>query len=212
MVHKRKQIPICLDLDNTLISSVTEPLSKSDAERCMELDMCPMDDDYYIYARPGLQEFLDELFSEFKVSVFTAASKNYAAHIIDNFILTKPNRNLQYVFFVNHCNDSKTKFKGNNKHMSMLWHYYDLGEDYKKCILVDDLVDWSKGQEDSVINIKPFEVTDENSENDCELAKVLKQIRSKTKSRSSSKARKLTEEMKHSRDLKKCDLTALISS
>ena len=43
------------------------------------------DGHYKVFERPGLQEFLDYLFANFNVSVWTAASKSYALFIIDKY-------------------------------------------------------------------------------------------------------------------------------
>lgn len=173
---------VLLDLDNTLICSVTEPLSLEQAAQCAELEMYVMDESvFHVYERPGLQEFLDTLFAEFRVSVWTAASKNYAAFIIDKFILKKkrPGRQLEYVFVMNHCNISKQRFKNNNKFLALLWHDFGLKEAFHpdRCVLLDDLVDWAADQPNHVINIKAFEVTDVGAADDMEFTTALAQLR-----------------------------------
>lgn len=63
---------------------------------------------YIVFQRPHLQEFLDFLFSNFKVSVWSAASKDYVLFIINNIILkNKPTRQLEWIFFDEHCSISK---------------------------------------------------------------------------------------------------------
>ena len=89
---------IVLDLDLTLIHAI----SSSDIEKkypdksvmaaklsSLKLhDMKEGNKSYYlVFERPGLQEFLDYLFKNFRVIVWTAATKSYAAFIIEKIIL-----------------------------------------------------------------------------------------------------------------------------
>ena len=167
---------VILDLDNTIICSkyTTEKITPEDITRLSGLDQHNMDDYYNIYERPGLQEFLDYLFDTYSVSVFTAASKDYAVYIIDKFILNKPDRKLDYIFWSYHCLISKNKYKGNNKRLLMLSEVFDLGDSYplESTVLIDDLTDWGKDQPENVINIVPFEVDDKESHNDKELVNI----------------------------------------
>jgi hypothetical protein len=174
---------VWLDLDNTIISSVTEPLDETQCHRCNELEMHVMGDgEYYIYERPGLQDFLDYLFSKHTVSVWTAASKNYAAFIIEKFILKKPKRKLRYVCFSQHCTVSKSRYKGNNKFLAMLWHDHGLDDvDPEHCVLIDDMPDWAYHQPEKVITVKPFEIADTDAPNDSEFEEVKKQLEVKSR-------------------------------
>jgi TFIIF-interacting CTD phosphatase-like protein len=171
---------VILDLDNTLICStyVTDELSEEKKKDIKDLKKIVMEDYYDIYERPGLQEFLDYLFSTYKVSVFTAASKDYALFIIDKFILTKPERELDYIFWSYHCMISKGKYKGNNKRIAMLIEDFDLGDSYKleSTVLIDDLSDWGKDQRENVITIKGFEVEEAGAQNDNELIEIRRQL------------------------------------
>ena len=63
---------------------------------------------YIIFERPGLQQFLTFLFKYFNVSIWTAASKDYALFIIDKIIIAgNKDRKIDYVFFSYHCGISK---------------------------------------------------------------------------------------------------------
>ena len=76
---------IILDLDQTLISAeVSEEHNFKKYEMKSKLfDYKDMDGYYIVYERPGLQKFLDYLFENFNVSIWTAASKDYALFIIE---------------------------------------------------------------------------------------------------------------------------------
>ena len=103
---------VILDLDNTIISALRPEEMKEAVDKFGQidpsLDWIDMDTSYRIYERPGSQQFLDYIFSEYRVSVWTAASKEYAAFIVDNVILKKGrNRKIDYILFSHHCRLSK---------------------------------------------------------------------------------------------------------
>jgi hypothetical protein len=50
---------------------------------------------FYVYARPGLEDFLHFVFSRFNVIIFTAASLPYAWFVIRHFILDNPRHTSQ---------------------------------------------------------------------------------------------------------------------
>ena len=126
-----------------------------------------MDKDYIIFERPGLQTFLDYLFKNFNVSVWTAASKSYALFIIDSIILqNNPDRELKYILFDYHCDISKKNEKCAKK-LDMLWDYYDASEfNENNTIIFDDNIDVYIGQTENCLIAKPFEFEHNGSEND----------------------------------------------
>lgn len=165
---------ILLDLDQTLIS----------AEACDEFDfkkfknkvgafekddsVYDMDGYYKVFCRPHLQKFLDFLFKNFNVSIWTAASKDYALYIIKEIILKNhPERNLDFIFFSYHCDLSKRHKKG-SKDLSILWDMYNIkGYGKDNTVIFDDYMeDVHKIQPQHCIIAKPFEFTEKDSEND----------------------------------------------
>jgi len=107
MRHKSN---IVLDLDQTLISSeiIKEFDFTQNKEKSKKFNFHNMDEYYLVFERPGLQSFLDNLFENFNVSIWTAASKDYALFIIEKIILkNNPKRKLDWVFFSYHCRISK---------------------------------------------------------------------------------------------------------
>lgn len=92
-------------------------------------------DGFVIFERPHLQEFLDFLFKYFIVSVYTAASKNYADFIIKNIILRKqhPNRPRRVLYFfynkhVQFLDKKKERRNGyySHKHLETLYNTFKL--------------------------------------------------------------------------------------
>ena len=123
---------------------------------------------YKTISRPGLQNFLDFLFKNFDVSIWTAASKDYALFIIDNIILSKEDRKLKYVFFSYH-RDITEERKGNTKDLSLLYNNIPHTFNKNNTIIIDDYDEVKKTNKDNCINIKPFIFKRNNSENDKEL-------------------------------------------
>jgi TFIIF-interacting CTD phosphatase-like protein len=172
------RMKLFLDLDNTLISS--EPLcdfdSKKYKNKAVKFDFHDMDDYYVVFERPGLQDFLDYVFDNFDVSVWTAASREYGLFIIKNIILTKPNRKLQLYFFTYHCDWSEKNNRG-HKGLSLIWEDMELpGFTPENTIIIDDLSEIKEDQPCNAIHIKPFEFTNEGSQNDNELIEVQKKL------------------------------------
>ena len=85
----KKKFNVFLDLDQTLISAEAndEFDFNNSKEKSKKFTSYDMDGYYIVFERPGLQDFLDYLFANFNVSIWTAASKDYAIFIIDKLYL-----------------------------------------------------------------------------------------------------------------------------
>lgn len=174
---------ILLDLDNTLISA--EALEefpftqKGIRKKAIQFAIHDMDGYYIVFERPGVQEFLDWLFENYNVSVWTAASKDYALFIIENIILTKPERQLDYIFFSYHCDISKKMYSA-SKRLKLLFEKFNLpGYNEHNTLIVDDLGEVYKCQPNNAIAIKAFEILEEGSEKDTELVTIRRLIETK---------------------------------
>ena len=168
MPEKPERLNVVLDLDQTLISAEAsdEYDFNSNKAKAKKFEFHDMDGYYVVFERPGLQPFLDYLFANFNVSVWTAASKDYALFIIDKIILSKPNRHLDWVFFSYHCDISKKK-KDGSKDLSMFWDEYKLiGYDKDNTVIIDDYDEVYKTQPDNCIVAFPFEFTEKDSHKD----------------------------------------------
>ncbi len=165
------KINIMLDLDNTLISA--EPLTDFPfddpgiKEKALKFPVHNMEDYYIVFERPHLQDFLDYLFENFNVSVWTAASKDYALWVVDKIVLRRPGRKLDFIFYSYHCDLSRKKCKRSSKDLRMLWKYFKL-PNYgpHNTLIIDDLENVWKPQSCNTIPAVPFEILDEGSEND----------------------------------------------
>ncbi len=153
-----------LDLDNTLLSAVPiEEIKWTDQNRelACEFPFYNMEDYYIVFERPGLQEFLDFIFENFNVSIWSAASKDYVLFIVDNIIKTKPGRDLKYIMFSYHCDKCKKSKKGSIKLLDFLWDKYNLpGITKENTFIIDDNERVVKHNIGNVIHIKEFEFED----------------------------------------------------
>ena len=180
-MESNSKINVLLDLDQTLISAeATEEYEKNFDKYKYKVDKFnfeDMDNVYIVFERPYLQNFLNYLFKNFNVSIWTAASKSYALFIIEKIILqNKKDRKLDYIFFSYHCNLSK-KYKNGTKDLSMLWDEYKLdGYSSDNTIIIDDFKEVYSTQPNNCIIAKPFEFTEEGSEDDNFLKKLKKQL------------------------------------
>lgn len=177
---KNKKLNIILDLDQTIISSesIDEFDLKKNIDKASKFTYYDMDGYYTVFERPGLQDFLDYLFENFNVSVWTAASKDYALFIIDKIILkNKAGRKLDWFFFSYHCDISK-KVKKNTKNLSLLWEKFQIaGYNKNNTIIIDDYDEVFNTQINNCVIAKPFEFNDVNSENDKYLRNLKKTLK-----------------------------------
>lgn len=165
---------LILDLDQTLINSELLqdlPMYKNDI---FKFDVFNMDNYYLVFSRPHLQEFLEYIFDNFRVSVWTAASKGYALSIIENIlIMGNPNRKLEYIFYSYHCKQSLS-FSKCSKDLKLLWDIYKLnGFTPQNTFILDDNNNVWKYQKSNCIKAPPFR----NNHNDkylLELMNILK--------------------------------------
>lgn len=172
---------VILDLDETLISAVecavlrNQPAKlKEFQERSKLFKVHAMDNDYWITERPGVQSFLDFVFRHFNVSVWTAASKDYALFVVEKVILRKPNRKLDYFLFSDHCDVSHDK-TGCLKQLNQLFHFPRYNP--QNTVIVDDNRNVSENQDNLVLSIRPFRFFAKQSETDRQLEGIQEKLR-----------------------------------
>ena len=179
---------IFLDLDQTLINSVLlEKDSNSDdeyfdfrkyKEKAKLFHFENMDNYYIIFQRPHLQNFLEYIFENFNVSIWTAADKEYATFIIENIIIgNNPNRKLDYTFFKYHCYLSE-KLKNGTKDLSMFWDIYkDKRYNSYNTFILDDYDEVYDTQPKNCIPAEEFFFTKKGSENDIFLYDLIPKLK-----------------------------------
>jgi hypothetical protein len=157
---------VILDLDNTLIETLPNDLfNKLPRNFTSQFNIVDFPSiGAKIILRPGLRRFLDFLFDNFRVSIFTAASKDYAQYIRDK-IVAPPNtftpsghpRVIYSMLDGTHNDFSKRKY-GKFKQIKT---FSDFGvPDIDDCnsILIDDLDEVQAANPNNVIRILPFKM------------------------------------------------------
>ena len=158
---------IILDLDETLISSTElDEFDWDKYEQKIPLFVSERVFDYLTVERPHIQTFLNHIFSNYKVSVWTAASAAYGIEIVETFILTSPERKLDYIFTAEHC-ELANKLYGGHKDLRLLFDEFKLkGYDRSNTIIIDDHRKVFETQPNNTISVPPFNFSDPGSEND----------------------------------------------
>ena len=175
-----KKPMVYLDLDNTLLHSIpseefhekyTTKLDKdllaAKLNKTKVYDMKDNGKSYYlVFERPHVQEFLDFLFDNFSVNVWTAATKDYAAFIIEHLVLNKrSNRKLDYVFVNYHTKKSKNRYgKKNPKNLNMLIDVYKVPNmNRTNSFIIDDHPDVKSSQVNRCITAPEWNIFDEEN-------------------------------------------------
>jgi TFIIF-interacting CTD phosphatase-like protein len=182
VAHVSKIKNIILDLDETIISAIEISSVLQDKKKMQTFSRksdkfkVHMDTDYIITERPYVQEFLDFIFKHYNVSVWTAASKEYALFVIEKVILVKPSRKIDYILFADHCDRSYSMTKC-MKYLDRLFHFDHY--DRENTLLIDDNHETYSRQSNQVIRIKPFVCLAKNSTKDDELKTIMKFLKTK---------------------------------
>jgi hypothetical protein len=173
-IKKRKPINVLLDLDNTIIYSIScDKLPKNKDSHLHNMNFHKMDDDYYVFERPGLHNFLDWLYENYNIS----ASPDYVEFIVKN-IIEKNGRRVEYVLNSENCENSQKIFGDKHiKNLSMLWDIHDIkGYGPYNTLIIDDLKMVCKVQPSNSVQIKSFNTNHKKSIKDTELKRIKKQL------------------------------------
>jgi TFIIF-interacting CTD phosphatase-like protein len=172
------RINCVLDLDNSIISSLSmAEIKKAKSIDKRKLTYHTMEGYYRIYSRPHLQEFLDYAFANFNVSIWTAASRDYASFIIENIILSgHPERKLKMFLYDENCDESQRFYNENTpKDLRYLYNF----EGFYPCntVIIDDLSDVYKANPKQTIRAPYFDAKKDASEKDAFLLDAIKYLK-----------------------------------
>lgn len=161
---RRKDINIVLDLDNTLIySHDSNKIKKDNPKWLSNYSTENMDDEYIVCERPGLQVFLEWLFKNFNVMIWSAASPDYVDFITKKIVQKTSSRNVDHIFNSDQCDESQKHYNGDTKNLNLLWDHYDFtGYGPYNTLIIDDMGHVRKSQPSRCIRIKKF-IANENS-------------------------------------------------
>lgn len=179
VLSKMSKKQFILDLDQTLISAeATEDYNfTKNSTKAKQFNFHNMDNLYIVFERPYLQPFLDYLFKNFDVSIWTAATKSYALFVIEKIILAnRKDRQINYIFFSYHC-DISEKLKNGTKDLSLLWDKFNLTNfNEKNTLILDDYERVYEIQPKNCIFAKSFDFKDPESVNDDFLNQIIPEL------------------------------------
>jgi carboxy-terminal domain RNA polymerase II polypeptide A small phosphatase len=152
---------LVLDLDETLIHSEFEYQMEGDFDFKIIFDN---DDILFVKKRPGLDEFLEYAFDNFKIAIWTASTEKYAKSILEkcNVDISK----LEFLWTREKCL-IKTEYYGSYG----LKNLSDTNLDLKEVLIVDDVEKTSSNNPENLILIKPYFYGKDN-----ELLKLIKYL------------------------------------
>jgi RNA polymerase II subunit A small phosphatase-like protein len=117
---------VVLDLDETLVYSAEQELDRPADLRIVG---------YHVYLRPHLQEFLDYLFAEFHVGVWTSSGQLYAEPLVEALM---PGRPLKFVWSSARCSTARDWETGSYTTQKRLAKLKRLGFRLEEIIGIDD--------------------------------------------------------------------------
>lgn len=170
------KVHFVLDLDQTLISAENLESKKNVKGK---FDNYNMSDQYIVYERPYLQPFLDYIFKNCIVTVWTAANKNYATSVIKNVLLKdKPERKIDFIFFRYHGKISE-HFTTHTKDLEMFWDKFEMkGYTNKNTLILDDNEEVYETQNRNCIAAPEFNALETESKGDKFLKTLLDKVKS----------------------------------
>ncbi|MHA2280150.1 MAG: HAD family hydrolase [Promethearchaeota archaeon] len=152
--YKKKKSPLnldktllILDIDETLIHSTQNSLGRPYDFKVSR---------WFVYRRPGLEEFISYILDNFHVAVWSSAGVDYVKAIVNN-IFSDPDKDLKFYWDTRRCT-IRVDFQ--------YQRYYDIKDlnkvrrtGYKKerILIVDDTPDKSERNYGNAIFIPPFE-------------------------------------------------------
>ena len=174
------KLNVILDIDSTIINTVTW-------EEGSKLLKYYKEDDYYIYQpegyeksiifkRPTLDVFLEWLFKNCNVSIFTHADKDYAMDVIDRFVLTKMDRKLDFIFYRYHVEFGIKKYSC-VKDLRIIWDDFLIFDFYpSNTVLIDDNEVVKRCNLYNTLQITAFIATDPESLGDKHLLHIKEKL------------------------------------
>lgn len=150
-----KNYLILLDIDNTLITSCTK--SELPMNAIPDLDNKPVGlKPQYVFKRPNLDKFLDFLFQNFTVALWSAGNKPWVDQIVNN-ILKKYKENFLFIWSRENCDSKKIK------PLERVWTLYPQWSS-ENTILIDDRMSMNPENQIQLFPFTPSTFMNEDNE------------------------------------------------
>ncbi|MCA9535879.1 MAG: HAD family hydrolase [Myxococcales bacterium] len=135
---------VVLDLDETLVHSSPTRLGRDPDHHVLG---------YHVYERPGVREFLNDVFTHFAVGIWTASTASYAGEILSR--LTDISR-FRFVWSREHCSIAKHPATRSFDLLKDIQQLELAGYDPAHILFVDDLPHRLCLSVHNIIQVQPF--------------------------------------------------------
>ncbi len=135
---------LVLDLDETLVHSSAARLEREPEHRVFN---------YFVYERPGVRQFLQECFEQFRVGIWTASTAPYAREILSR--VTDISR-FAFIWSREHCSIATHPVTRRFDLLKDIGQLELAGYNPADIIFVDDLPHRLCLSADNIIQVRPF--------------------------------------------------------
>lgn len=137
---------LILDLDETLLHAREQPL-----DRKPDLLLFT----YFIYLRPHLEEFLEQVRSSYKLAVWTSSGPQYAKSVCDNIF--PDDIHLEFVWSSARCTTVWDFDRGTACGAKRLRKVRKLGYELERVLVVDDSPEKHTRNYGNLVQVEPYE-------------------------------------------------------
>lgn len=148
-----ERLLLVLDLDETLIFADEVPLGREE-----DFQVPP----YYVYQRPGLDDFLAEMSLSFKLAVWTSSSPGYAEAICSHVFGAR--HPLEFVWASDRCTPTRDLERDAWAQSKRLSKLRRLGYALERVLVVDDSPEKHTRNYGNLVQIHPFHGDPEDRE------------------------------------------------
>jgi RNA polymerase II subunit A small phosphatase-like protein len=141
-----EKILIVLDLDETLIYATKKKIDSISHDFIY--------DDFFVYKRPYLAEFLQSIKDDFRIAVWSSAGDEYVSQIVSNVF--PENYKLEFIWGRSKCTLKKDLVFDNYYFTKPLKKIKRNGFNLEQTLIIDDTPEKSKTNYGNAIYIKEF--------------------------------------------------------
>ncbi|EDP96486.1 HAD family hydrolase [Kordia algicida OT-1] len=141
-----ENILLVLDLDETLLHSSEKKLALSEDFQYAE---------YYVYFRPHLQWFLEEMNLHFSLAIWSSADDTYVNDLVAK--ITPKTVNFEFIWGKSRCTPRRNYEFGNYVFAKHLKKLKKKGFSLEKILIIDDSPEKTKDNYGNAVYITPFE-------------------------------------------------------
>jgi RNA polymerase II subunit A small phosphatase-like protein len=136
---------LILDLDETLVHATETPQGIEPHHEVL---------DYFMYLRPGLSEFVEQVSQSFRLAVWTSSAPDYASAVCP---LVSPDvKRLEFVWARDRCTPTRNFDDGDWCHSKPLHKLKRRGYDLARVVVVDDSPEKHTRNYGNLVQVAPF--------------------------------------------------------